>query len=121
MGYRSEVVLAVSGEIAPYFMAMLAKNPSAKKLCEDADTFQGNFDESGGWLAHWNCIKWYGSYPEIEILNRFIEAMESEDLSEYGEPAGSQTDWNDHYTFVKVGEDSYSQRIPRLGKAVVYP
>ena len=122
MGYRSQVVLAVTKEASPYFMAMLAKNPSVKRLCEDADTFEGNFDDSGGWIVQWDQIKWYEGYPEIDVINSFVEAMESEDLSEYGElDDAPPVDWNDHFTFVKVGEDRGDIKTYGFGPWDIHP
>jgi len=122
LGYRSQVVLAVTKEATPYFMAMLAKNPSVKRLCEDADTFEGNFDDSGGWIVQWDHIKWYEGYPEIDVINSFIEALESEDLSEYGGPDGpSDGTWYDHFTFVKVGEDRDDIKASGCGPWEIYP
>ena len=122
MGYRSQVVLAVTKEATPYFMAMLAKNPSVKRLCEDADTFRGDFDEAGGWIVQWDHIKWYDGYPEIDTINRFIESLESEDLAEYGEPEdASPVTWSDHFIFVKVGEDRDDINTSGFGPWPIYP
>jgi hypothetical protein len=122
VGYRSQVVLALSDEVTPYFMAMLAKNPSVKRLCEASDAFRGDFDEAGGWIVQWDHIKWYEGSPEIDTLNRFIEAMESEDLSEYGEPEDAPpVTWSDHFIFVKVGEDRDDINTSGYGPWAIYP
>ena len=121
MGYRSEVVLAVSKQAAPYFMAMLAKSPDTKRLCETADEFEGNFDDEGGWLVHWTSIKWYEGYPEVDEVNEFIEAMSSDDLTHYGERVAGETSWHEHFVFVRVGEECDDIRREGYGPWHIYP
>ena len=120
MGYRSEVVLAVTKEAAPCFMAMLAKNPDIKQMCESADEFEGDFDDEGGWLVHWTSIKWYEGYPEVDKVNEFIEAMSSDDLSEYGE-GDPYARWSEHFIFVRVGEECDDVRQEGFGPWQIYP
>ncbi len=121
MGYRSEVVLAVTKEAAPYFMAMLAKNPDIKQMCETASEFEGDFDDEGGWLVRWDGIKWYTGYPEVDEVNEFIEAMSSDDLTEYGEPETSSIEWSEHFIFVRVGEECDDIRREGYGPWDIYP
>ena len=107
MGYRSEVVLAISPEVAPAFMALCAKKPEIMQLCQDADTFKSGYEEPGDYLMHWSSIKWYDSYPEIATLQNFIENLEIDDLTEYGEkhrPDGI-AEWAECFKFIRLGED----------------
>lgn len=121
MGYRSEVVLAVSKEAAPYFMAMLAKNPDTKRMCETAHKFTPDFDEEGGWLVHWSSIKWYEGYPEVDVINDFVDAMNSDNLLEYGELEPSSVDWSEHFIFVRVGEECDDVRQEGHGPWPIWP
>ena len=121
MGYRSEVVLAISKEAAPYFMAMLAKNPETKRLCEEADTFQGDFDNEGSWIIHWDGIKWYEGYPEIDSITEFMEGMASQDLTSFGDADDSIIEWDRHYRFVRVGEDHEDIEVEGNGEWHIYP
>ena len=121
MGYRSEVVLAVSKQAAPYFMAMLAKSPDTKRMCETADEFEGNFDDEGGWLVHWTSIKWYEGHPEVDAINDFVDAMNSDDLAQYGELESSSIEWSEHFIFVRVGEECDDIRREGYGPWQIWP
>ena len=111
MGYRSEVVLAVDSNVAPAFMALTAKHPEVLQLCNDADTFQSGYENEGDWFMHRSHVKWYDSFTEIEIVNKFIHALEMEDLTEYGVPEhpvdekGKEMDWSECFRFVRIGEE----------------
>jgi len=105
MGYRSEIVLAISPEATPAFMALCAKVPSVQKLCfSEHNTLETNRRDDGDYLFHWNHIKWYDSFEEISALDKFMTALESEDLSEYGEH--QEREWAYCFKFVRVGEDA---------------
>jgi len=109
MGYRSQVVLALDAKIVPAFMAMFAKNEEAQKLCTvHIDTLDTDYQGDGNWLMVWEGIKWYQSYPDVGPVVKFIEALNLDDLSEYGmkEIEGSRGRGHDEYfKFCRVGED----------------
>jgi hypothetical protein len=105
MGYRSQVVLAISKELQPHFMAALSVcNPATVCVFNDANRFDRDYyqDGSGHWLIVWNEIKWYDSFDEIKTLQNFVEAASS-DCLELGEDDG---DSSENIKFVRVGEDS---------------
>ncbi len=113
MGYRSEVVLAISPEAASAFMALCAKKPEVMQLCHDADVFKSGYEQPGDYFMHWSSIKWYEDYTDIAALQEFIEHLESDDLTEFGEkdmPGTSQ--WHECFKFIRLGEDpdDYDQR-----------
>ena len=57
MGYRSEVVLAISKKMVPHFMVTMAKEPTVRGLVfEDTDRFDQNYDGEGGWLMNLSLI-----------------------------------------------------------------
>ena len=63
MGYRSEVVFAITPEVAPAFMALCAKTPSLHDLCfKHHDTLESGRHKEGDYLFQWDHIKWYESY-----------------------------------------------------------
>ena len=111
MGYRSEVVLAVDSNVAPAFMALTAKHPGVLQLCNEADTFESGYESEGDWFMHWSHIKWYESYEDIAIIKRFVDALENEDLSEYGieehptDEKDRPMDWAECFRFIRLGED----------------
>ena len=92
MGYRSQVVLAVSKEVMPQFLTTLAKSPEAKELClVHVDKKIDNYDERGGFLFMWDHIKWYDSYECVEALIDFMDWCDSEN--------------DEDYRFVRTGEE----------------
>ena len=102
-------------------MAMLAKNPETKKLCQEADRFGGDFDGDGSWIVIWSSIKWYTGYRDLDPIMEFIEALECADLREFGELEPSGADWNGHYRFVRVGEDHDDIQCDGYGDWCIYP
>ena len=106
MGYRSEVVLAVSKKMVPHFLTVLAEHESVRRLVHDCDTFDKDYLNEGAMLMHWDHIKWYDSYPEIAALREFIDACDGEDIPgwniEDSEEEGET--WN-HVRFVRIGEE----------------
>jgi len=112
MGYRSQVVFAIAPEAAHAFMALQAKHPEVLALCNDADDFSSGYEQEGDWFMHWSHIKWYEGYDEdVGPLIRFIEALDSDDLSEFGEPEnpkdadGKEQGWHHYFKFIRIGED----------------
>ena len=113
MGYRSQVVLAISPEAAPAFMALCAKHPEVMRLCQDADDFTSGYEQPGDYFMHWSSIKWYKDYPSIDALYAFICALDSNDLTEYGEDSGPAVlEWHECFKYIRIGEDpdDYDQR-----------
>jgi len=121
MGYRSEVVLAVDSNVAPAFMALTAKHPGVLQLCNEADTFESGYESEGDWFMHWSHIKWYESYEDIAIIKRFVDALENEDLSEYGieehptDEKDRPMDWAECFRFIRLGEDLDDVQIAGCG------
>ena len=112
MGYRSDVVLAVTPEAASAFMAMCAKYPKALELCNDADTFRSGYEREGDWFMFWSDIKWYDCDDDVNQVQRFVEALDSDDMTDYGEPEcpkdheGSETSWHEWFKFIRIGESN---------------
>ena len=101
MGYRSQVVLAIGEALMPQFMVTMAKSPQARAMCfgdgEPQRDFQG---EKGSLFFEWDGIKWYDSYEEIQAIEDFINW--AEDKLEIG---GKEIDGDDHFRFVRLGEE----------------
>tara|TARA_R100000234_G_scaffold119176_1_gene101415 strand:- start:992 stop:1324 length:333 start_codon:yes stop_codon:yes gene_type:complete len=103
-------------------MAAFAKCEETQKLCtQHVDNLDTDYDGKGNWLMRWDHIKWYDSFPEIEMLNKLIEAMESDELDEFGIPS------NDHapissemFRFVRVGEDMDDNEVRGYGFDNIY-
>ena len=113
MGYRSEVVLAISKEMVPHFMVTMAKEPTVRGLVfEDTDRFDQDYDGKGGWLMNWSGIKWYESYAPVAAIQAFVEDCDSECLETWDAELGEE-DKNDpnkreyaHFRFVRLGEEN---------------
>ena len=104
MGYRSVVIIAIAKEARPHLMHFLGKYPDAMALAfkehdEKIENFQ---DEEGSIMFKWESIKWYEGYKEIDAFTEFMDHMDGESI----EWEGNQSDGDDHYRFVRVGEDS---------------
>lgn len=100
MGYRSDVVLAVSKDLMPHFLNVMAAEPDTRAFVfKHCDTLQEDYEGKGTFLVAWNDVKWYESYPEVKAIQGFIEECEA-DLIEDIE------DCYEHYRFVRLGEDS---------------
>ena len=94
MGYRSEVVLAVNKEIMPEFLAYLATNEEARNLVySHADHLDQDYEQGGHLLVSWSGIKWYESYPEIAVIEKFTCELDAD------------TDKSEMFRFIRVGED----------------
>ena len=111
MGYRSEVVLAIAPEAASAFMALCAKNPKVLEFCHDADEFKSGYAQEGDWFVYWSSIKWYEDFPEVAALNAFIEMLDCDNLTDYGESEwpkredGGNAQWGEYFRFIRLGED----------------
>ena len=109
MGYRSDVVFAIDAKLVPALMAMFAKCESTQRLCtQECDELNTDYDGEGNWMMRWSSIKWYESYPEIAMLSSFIEALNCDDLSEFGVKAlddHTGEEYAELYKFIRIGEE----------------
>ena len=104
MGYRSQVALAVTKELMPHFLSVLAKEPEVRTMVfKHNDTLDENYDGKGTLLVSWGSIKWYETFPEIKAINDFIKACENDMIEGFALERG---EWQgDHIRFVRIGED----------------
>ena len=106
MGYRSQVVLAISKQLRPAFMAALAPNKEATALVfNDHDTLDLDYGGDGSLLVVWGSIKWYSGMTDnvIDLIDKFVDDAGCDTWSfDENESSGS----SDHFRFVKVGEES---------------
>tara|TARA_R100000008_G_C3498519_1_gene122457 strand:+ start:246 stop:632 length:387 start_codon:yes stop_codon:yes gene_type:complete len=106
MGYRSEVVLAVDAKIVPALMTAFAKCEETQKFCtQHTDHLDTDYDGKGNWMMRWDHIKWYDSFPEIAMLEKFIEGLDCDDLEEFGLKGDIDAEYGELYKFVRIGED----------------
>ena len=59
-------------------------------------------------MMRWDHVKWYDSFPEIGMLNNLIEAMECDDLDNFGIKVLENHDgegYNEMFRFIRIGEE----------------
>ena len=120
MGYRSQVVLAISKHLTPFLTLKVTQNKAAESLVfADADTFDRDYGGDKSWLLVWDAIKWYESYEDIQALELFIHEACS-DVYEF-EIGGKAEASSEHIRFVKVGEESDDIELRGDGFWDIYP
>ena len=120
MGYRSEVVLAISKHLTPFLTLAVTQNKSAETLVfRDADHFDRDYGGDKSWLIRWDHIKWYDSYECIHTLEKFIQEATSDEYS--FEVDGQNQNSSEHIRFVRVGEESGDVEMSGDGFWDIYP
>ena len=105
MGYRSSVVFAISKELIPFLMLATSKNKEAEALVfRSADMFDRDYGGDKSWLLHWDNIKWYESYPDVDTIERFVHEAECDEYY-ITDDDGNEVSSSDLIRFVRVGED----------------
>jgi len=104
MGYRSQVVLAISKHLTPFLTLATSQNAAAQTLVfKDADHFDRDYGGDKSWLMTWDGIKWYDSYEDIQTLEKFIAEAECDEYE--FEVDGVIQSSSEHIKFVRVGEE----------------
>lgn len=99
MGYRSEVVLAVSHELLPHFLTAISVSDDVRDLVtKHHSDLVKDYDGEKTFLVSWGDIKWYEGYPEIDVLNKFIDDCDNENIEGFENP-------HEHFRFLRLGED----------------
>jgi len=120
MGYRSNVVLAISKHLTPFLTLATAQNAEAQALVfKHADTFNRDYGGDKSWLFVWDSIKWYESYEDIQALEKFIQEATSDEYS--FEVDGQTQNSCEHIRFVRVGEESGDVEMSGDGFWDIYP
>ena len=124
MGYRSQVVLAISKQLRPAFMAALAPNKDATALVfNHHDTLDLDYGGDGSLLVVWDGIKWYSGmgreYSEIDLIDKFVDDAGC-DTWEFDDPDHPSAS-SEHFRFVKVGEESDDIECRGEGFWDIYP
>ena len=120
MGYRSEVVLAISKHLTPFLTLATSQNAAAQTLVfRDADHFDRDYGGDKSWLIRWDSIKWYESYEDIQTLELFIQKASSDEYE--FEVNGKAQSSCEHIRFVRVGEESGDIEMSGDGFWDIYP
>ena len=110
MGYRSEVVLYVGPEVMPQFMVTMAKCQATRAMCfADHERMVKDYQGiKGSFLFKWGWIKWYGSYPEVQAIEDFMDWCDAEDIPIDEQNADGETLTRsacEFFRFVRIGEE----------------
>ena len=120
MGYRSQVVLAISKHLTPFLTLATSQNTEAQSLVfKYADTFERDYGGDKSWLLVWDGIKWYDSYEDIQTLERFVAEAECDEYE--FEVDGKPQSSSEHIKFVRVGEEDGDIENRGCGFWDVYP
>ena len=104
MGYRSQVVLAISKELIPFLLLAISKNKEAEELVFKYGNLDRNYENDKSWLLVWDGIKWYEGYPDIDAIEKFIDDAESGDWAITNDD-GQDVHSEELFRFVRVGEE----------------
>ena len=121
MGYRSQVVMAISKQLRPAFMAALAPNKDATALVfNDHDILDLNYGGDGSLFVMWDSIKWYSGMGDnvIDLIDKFVDNAGS-DVWFFDENDSSGS--SEHFRFVRVGEESDDITVVGEGFWDIYP
>ena len=121
MGYRSQVVMAISKELIPFLMLATSKNKEAEALVfRCADKFDRDYGGDKSWLLHWDSIKWYESYPSVDAIEKFVTEAESDEYK-ITDDDGNKVYSSDLVRFVRVGEDNDDIEVRGNGFWDIHP
>ena len=104
MGYRSQVVLAISKELVPFLLLATSKCKETEELVFKYGNLSRDYENDKSWLLVWDSIKWYEGYADIDAIERFMVDAESGDwviTNDDGEDVHSE----ELFRFVRVGEE----------------
>ena len=121
MGYRSQVVLAISKHLTPFLTLATSQNAEAQSLVfKDADTFNRDYGQDKSWLFVWDHIKWYDSFEEVQTICKFIDEAVCDEY-QFEDDDGNAGASSEHIRFVRVGEESGDIEMLGDGFWDIYP
>ena len=104
MGYRSQVVLAISKELIPFLLLAISKNKEAEELVFKYGNLERNYDNDKSWLMVWDSIKWYEGYSDIDAIEKFLDDAEHGDWK-ITDDDGNEVHSEELFRFARVGEE----------------
>ena len=121
MGYRSQVVLAISKHLTPFLTLATSQNAEAQALVfKHHDEFKRDYSGDKSWLLRWDSIKWYESYEDIATIEKFVQEAVCDEY-EFEDDEGNAQASSEHIKFVRVGEDSGDIEMLGDGFWDIYP
>ena len=104
MGYRSQVVLAISKELIPFLLLAISKNKEAEELVFKYGNLERNYENDKSWLMVWDSIKWHEGYSDIDAIEKFMDDAESGDWAITNDD-GQDVHSEELFRFARVGEE----------------
>ena len=104
MGYRSQVVLAISKELIPFLLLATSKCKETEELVFKYGNLDRNYENDKSWLLVWEDIKWYEGYSDIDAIEKFMDDAESGDWAITNDD-GQDVHSEELFRFVRVGEE----------------
>ena len=104
MGYRSQVVLAISKELIPFLLLAISKNKEAEELVFKYADLDRNYENDKSWLMVWDSIKWYEGYADIDAIEQFLDDAEHGDWK-ITDDDGNEVHSEELFRFARVGEE----------------
>ena len=95
MGYRSDVAIAIHKDLQGEFLTFLNTTELMAHIFGDMSDFHldKDYQEEGHWLFTVDSVKWYSSYIDIQMFEKFFDAMDEND------------DHQEKYRFLRIGEE----------------
>ena len=96
MGYRSDVAIAIHKDQIGEFLTFLNTTELMAEIFGDMSDFHldKDYQEEGHWLFTVSGIKWYSSYKDIQMFEKFFDAMDEDEKTD------------NKYRFVRIGEQN---------------
>ena len=104
MGYRSQVVLAISKELIPFLLLAISKNKEAEELVFKYGNLDRNYENDKSWLMVWDSIKWYEGSADIDAIEQFLDDAEHGDWK-ITDDDGNEVHSEELFRFARVGEE----------------
>jgi len=104
MGYRSQVVLAISKELIPFLLLAISQNKEAEELVFKYGNLERNYENDKSWLMVWDSIKWYEGYSDIDAIEKFLDDAEHGDWK-ITDDDGNEVHSEELFRFARVGEE----------------
>jgi hypothetical protein len=105
MGYRSQVVLAISKHLTPFLTLAASQHPETEALVfKYHQVFDRDYQGDKSWLITWEGVKWYDSYPDVQAIEKFVQEAVCDEY-EFEDDDGKKGLSSEHVRFVRVGEE----------------
>ena len=104
MGYRSQVVMAISKELVPFLLLATSKCKETEELVFKYGNLDRNYENDKSWLLVWEDIKWYEGYSDIDAIEKFLDDAESGEWK-ITDDDGNEVHSEELFRFARVGEE----------------